>query len=175
MYLSQIAKCICIKLQNVFVSICEMYLSVTEVWLGRDRKRVILFYSICLKLRNVFVSNCEMYLSVTKVWLGSDRKMVILFYGNPHRYNFALCPWYKMSPKNPKKSSRNTKTFTEKSKNITQKSPRNILFYGNPHRYNFALCSPDTQIVLLYNLSVKIQGGFINVLKYVKPRLGEST
>ena len=124
MYLSQIAKCICIKLQNVFVSICEMYLSVTEVWLGRDRKRVILFYSICLKLRNVFVSNCEMYLSVTKVWLGSDRKMVILFYGNPHRYNFALCPWYKMSPKNPKReiqklSLRNPKYHTK----ITKKHP----------------------------------------------------
>ena len=29
MYLSQIAKCICLKLQNVFVSNCQMYLSQT--------------------------------------------------------------------------------------------------------------------------------------------------
>ena len=36
MYLSQIAKCSCLKLQNVFVSNCK--------W-------------ICLKLQNVFVSN----------------------------------------------------------------------------------------------------------------------
>ena len=50
MYFSQIAKCICLKLQNVFVSNYKIYL-----------------YQIakftCLKLQNVFVSNCKMYLS----------------------------------------------------------------------------------------------------------------
>ena len=47
---SQIAKYICLKLQNVFVSNCKMYLSQIAK-------------CNCLKLKNVFVSNCKMYLS----------------------------------------------------------------------------------------------------------------
>ena len=66
MHLSQIEKCICLKLQTVFVSNCKLYLSQIE-------------NCICLKLQNVFVSeyryllstkgihtayaNCKLYLS----------------------------------------------------------------------------------------------------------------
>ena len=50
MYLCQISNCICLKLQNVFVSNCKLYLSQIAK-------------CICLKLQNVFVSNCKMYLS----------------------------------------------------------------------------------------------------------------
>ena len=50
MYLSQIAKCICLKLPNVFVSNCKIYLS-------------HIAKCICLKLPIVFVLKCKMYLS----------------------------------------------------------------------------------------------------------------
>ena len=43
-YLSQIAKCICLKLQNIFVSNCKMCLSQIAK-------------CVCFKLQNVFVSN----------------------------------------------------------------------------------------------------------------------
>ena len=49
MYLSQIAKCICLKLQNVFVSNYKMYWSQIAKCIG-------------LKLQNVLVSNCKMHL-----------------------------------------------------------------------------------------------------------------
>ena len=47
-YLSPIAKCICLKLQNVFISNCKLYLSQIAK-------------CICLKLQNEFVSNCNFY------------------------------------------------------------------------------------------------------------------
>ena len=50
MYLSQIEKFICLKLQNVFVSNCQIYLC-------------HIVKCICLKLHNEFVSNCKIYLS----------------------------------------------------------------------------------------------------------------
>ena len=50
LYLSPIPKCICRKLQNVFVSNSNMYLSQIPK-------------CICLQLPNVFVSNSKMYLS----------------------------------------------------------------------------------------------------------------
>ena len=50
LYLSQIAKCIFITLQNVLVSNCKMYLS-------------HIAKCICLISWNTFVSNCKMYLS----------------------------------------------------------------------------------------------------------------
>ena len=50
MYLSRIAKCICLELPNVFVQNCQMYSSQIAK-------------CICLKLQNVFVSNCNMYWS----------------------------------------------------------------------------------------------------------------
>ena len=67
MYLSQIAKCICLKLQNVFVSNCQMYLSQTPHLatyyrspLGKVR---VVFFSRPIPSQNVFVPNCKMYLS----------------------------------------------------------------------------------------------------------------
>ena len=49
-YLSQIARCICLKLQNAFVSNCKRYLTQSAK-------------CICPKLPNLFVSKCKMYLS----------------------------------------------------------------------------------------------------------------
>ena len=65
MYLSQIAKCICLKLQSVFASNCKVYLS----WIA-----------------NVFISNCKMYLSqianvfvsIYKVYLSQIAKCICL-------------------------------------------------------------------------------------------------
>ena len=52
MYLSHIAKCPCLKLQNVFVSKCKMSLSKIAK-------------CICLKLQNVFVLNIKIFI---KCW-----------------------------------------------------------------------------------------------------------
>ena len=50
-------KCICLKLQNIFVSNCKMYV-------------FQIVKCICLNLQNVFVSNCKMYFSQI-VWSAS--------------------------------------------------------------------------------------------------------
>ena len=76
MYLSQIAKCICLKLWNVFVFNCKMYLSTTYSFLILTNVFVLywrmylctLYFSetpkcICLKWQNLFVQNFQMYLS----------------------------------------------------------------------------------------------------------------
>ena len=103
LYLSQIAKCICLKLQNVFVSNCQIYLSTIatciwgswmceckRLWIrssGLRRKwtlhnvldPVYLFQiakCICLQLKNVFVYNCKMYLWQLDVQIISRGKVV---------------------------------------------------------------------------------------------------
>ena len=55
MYLSQIVKCICLKLPNVFVLYWRMYLY--TLYFSQTEK------CICSKWQNVFVPNCKMYLS----------------------------------------------------------------------------------------------------------------
>ena len=102
-YLSQIAKCICPKLQNIFVSTCKMYLSqiaksicfkVEISWqqTGACSETLTLacciftqlFISylsqiakcICLKVPNIFVSSCKMYLSQITIVFVSKWKLV---------------------------------------------------------------------------------------------------
>ena len=60
----QVAKCICLKLQNVFVSNCKMYLSQISK-------------CICLKLQNVYFPDTALikYLSTKQVSGGSQDKL----------------------------------------------------------------------------------------------------
>ena len=96
-------------------------LSSTEVWLVADRKNVIICYSnaqiMCIfwilswflldfLLIFLFFSSSWIWIWISSSiygktvceWsmVGADRKRVILFYSNPHRYNFALCPRYRL-------------------------------------------------------------------------------
>ena len=77
-YLSQIDKCICPKLVNVFVSNWEMYL----YQIGKCIC-IKMWKCFCLKLGNVFVSNWEMYLSQID-------KFIYVFVQNGHMYLFQI-------------------------------------------------------------------------------------
>ena len=67
-----LAKCICLKFLNFFVSNCKMYLfqiakciclKLRLTATTRECFQTLLANCICLKLLNVFVSNCKLYLS----------------------------------------------------------------------------------------------------------------
>ena len=71
MYLSQISKYICLKLQNVSVPNGKMYLSLAAE-------------CISLKLQNVFVFNCKVYSSPTVV-RGDWGSIVTMWQADCHR------------------------------------------------------------------------------------------
>ena len=84
MYFFQIAKYICLRLQNIFVSDGKMYLLFNKKENDRRREggRGGIVKCICLKLQNIFVPDCKICLSQIAKCIFPDCKMYLLQMAN---------------------------------------------------------------------------------------------